>query len=263
MAEISNAPDLSADWQGTTSRPAWWERQTADTRGRGVQSSSQSGLPLRIGRHGPLPAAATPLRRWQLRIKGVSDPLVALILLVLLAPLLLVIALAIKLTSEGPVLFRQLREGRDGAGFVVFKFRTMYSGACDATGVKQTVAGDGRVTPIGRFLRKTNLDEFPQLLNVLMGQMSLVGPRPHPFNMLAAGRRYDEHVPYYHGRLALKPGITGWAQCNGLRGPTDDSVLATARIDHDLAYVQNYSLALDLRIVLKTIAREAFGGTGL
>jgi lipopolysaccharide/colanic/teichoic acid biosynthesis glycosyltransferase len=187
----------------------------------------------------------------------------ALVLLVLLAPVLLAIAGLVKLTSPGPVFFTQLREGQHGRSFRIFKFRTMHTAACDASGVEQTTVGDERITPLGSLLRRSNLDELPQLINVLRGEMSFIGPRPHPFNMLAAGRRYDEHVSYYGARLLMRPGISGWAQCNGFRGPTTDPLAATARIDHDVAYIQNFSLLVDLRAIWKTLAREVTGGTGL
>ena len=119
------------------------------------------------------------------------------------------------------------------------------------------------MTPIGRFIRKTSIDELPQLLNVLIGNMSLVGPRPYVPDMLAAGGAYDKIVPYFDLRYGIKPGITGWAQANGYRGPTDRKDLAVRRVDHDIAYLQNFSLALDARILLMTAWRELTGGSGL
>ena len=225
--------------------------------------SSQSGLPLVIGPAGPALPQKSLLRSVQLVAKHALDRCGALLLLILLSPLLLAIGLLIKLTSPGPVFFVQLREGRLGKPFRIVKFRTMHTAACDASGVAQTTAGDGRVTALGQILRRTNLDELPQLINVLRGEMSFIGPRPHPFNMLAAGRRYDEHVTYYAARLAMRPGISGWAQCNGFRGPTTDPQAATARIDHDLAYIQNFSLLVDFRAAWRTLAREVSGGTGI
>ena len=224
--------------------------------------SSQSGLPLALGPSGPaLPSASVP-RGAQLAAKHVLDWCGALLLTALLSPLLLAIALLVKLSGPGPVLFTQLRDGQHGKPFRIFKFRTMHTAAGDASGVAQTVVGDGRITRLGQSLRRTNLDELPQLFNILRGEMSFIGPRPHPLNMLAAGRRYDEHVPYYGARLLMRPGISGWAQCNGLRGPTTDGASATARIDHDLAYIQNFSLLLDFKAAWRTVAREASGGTG-
>jgi polysaccharide biosynthesis protein PslA len=179
-----------------------------------------------------------------------------------LLPLLLLVALAIRVTSEGPALLRQKRTGLDGTTFEIFKFRSMYVEKGDPTGVTQTVAMDSRVTPIGRFLRRNNIDELPQLLNVLRGEMSIVGPRPHVPQMLAAGVAYDQLVPYYAMRHQMKPGLTGWAQANGLRGPTDNALKARSRVNHDIAYIQNFSVLLDLRIILRTLARELIGGSG-
>lgn len=145
----------------------------------------------------------------------------------------------------------------------MYKFRTMYRHLGDAAGIAQAKAGDQRVTPIGRFLRKRSIDELPQLLNVLRGEMSIVGPRPHPIGMLAAGQKYNQFVPYYSFRLVMRPGLSGWAQCNGLRGPTDAPDLARARIDHDVAYVQNFTTMLDAKVILRTLLRETLSGTGV
>ncbi|WP_404404959.1 sugar transferase [Pelagibacterium halotolerans] len=191
------------------------------------------------------------------------DILLSLATLIFLAPFLAIVAIGIVLTSKGPVLFTQIREGLGGEPFAVYKFRSMYIDRCDASGVAQTKAGDPRLTPIGRVLRRTSIDELPQLLNVLKGDMSLIGPRPHVYDMLAGGRRYRELVPYYAARHGMKPGISGWAQANGLRGPTDDAEVAWARIDHDIAYIQNFSLLLDIKIIWLTLRREFLGGSGL
>jgi len=179
-----------------------------------------------------------------------------------LGALLIIVALVIKATSPGPVLFRQNREGRNGRVFEALKFRSMRAADCDASGVSQTRMNDPRVTPVGRFIRKTSIDELPQLFNVLLGDMSLVGPRPHVAKMLAGGRDYRDLVPYYGERLSMRPGITGWAQANGVRGPTLDPKLARERIDHDIAYIQNFSIWLDLKIIMLTIVREFFTGSG-
>lgn len=250
MTEITNASESLSFWH------------RAEVGGR-LGLANQSGLPLLVSAAGPVPPQMSRARVAQLRAKRAIDLVGAVTGLVVLSPVLLAAAIAIKSTSSGPVFFSQPREGLNGRAIRVVKFRTMASGRGDASGVQQTTVGDDRITPVGRFLRKTNIDELPQLLNVLTGDMSLVGPRPHPFNMRAAGVRYDEHVPYYSGRLCMKPGITGWAQCHGLRGPTEDGHAAKARIDHDLAYVQNFSLLLDLKIVWKTFLQEAAGGTGV
>ena len=138
----------------------------------------------------------------------------------------------------------------------------MLMNRCDLSGQAQTSVNDERMTGLGRLLRKTNLDELPQLWNVLVGDMSLVGPRPHVSGQLAAGMRYGDAVNYYDQRLLMKPGITGWAQANGLRGPTTNFRVAKSRIDHDLAYIQNFSLWLDMKIVLRTIYFELFHSSG-
>jgi lipopolysaccharide/colanic/teichoic acid biosynthesis glycosyltransferase len=146
--------------------------------------------------------------------------------------------------------------------FDILKFRTMYVDRGDTTGVKQTVDGDARVTPLGRFMRQRSLDELPQLLNVLFGTMSLVGPRPHVAGQLAAGRPCAEVIHYYELRHAMKPGLTGWAQVNGYRGPTDTITKAQARVDHDLAYIQNFTVLLDLKIIWRTFWKEVVTGSG-
>nr|WP_255714086.1 sugar transferase [Pelagibacterium xiamenense] len=190
------------------------------------------------------------------------DVLLAAMALSVLWPFLLAIAIAIRTTSKGPALFCQMREGHNGRSFAIYKFRTMYTEACDTSGVAQTVAHDPRVTPLGGVLRRTNVDELPQLFNVLRGEMSLVGPRPHPIGMQAAGQPYRDLVPYYDLRLAMKPGLSGWAQVSGLRGPTRNPVLARARIDHDIAYIQNFSVLLDLKIIMRTVFQEMRHGSG-
>jgi exopolysaccharide biosynthesis polyprenyl glycosylphosphotransferase len=203
-----------------------------------------------------------PKRRWQMAAKRVMDVVLAGLALVALMPLFAIVALLIKLSSKGPVLFRQEREGIDGKPFDVFKFRSMRVEDCDFSGVLQTSKDDPRCTPIGRFIRRTSVDELPQLFNVLRGDMSLVGPRPHVAGMLAAGVPYRTLVPFYDARLSMRPGLTGWAQANGLRGSTVSVTASRARIEHDVAYVQNFSLWLDIKIILMTIRTEFFGGTG-
>ncbi|QRM53579.1 sugar transferase [Sinorhizobium sp. BG8] len=195
-------------------------------------------------------------------VKYIFDLLVASIAILFLAPFLLIVAVLIKLDSRGPVLFSQTRWGRGGQKIKVFKFRTMFVDQCDASGVTQTVKGDTRITPIGAFLRRTNIDELPQLFNVLRGDMSLVGPRCHAVGMLAAGMPYEQLVPQYHRRHAVRPGITGLAQMRGLRGPTDRSSLARARIAFDIYYVEHQSLLLDLKIIFGTILSELRNGKG-
>lgn len=195
-------------------------------------------------------------------VKRAMDVMLSALALIALSPLLLFVALVIKVTSPGPVLFIQQRPGRHGRLFPMLKFRTMFTHLGDKLGKQQTVRGDNRVTPIGRLLRKTSIDELPQLINVLIGHMSIIGPRPHPVVMFAAGRPYEELVPYYEMRLAMRPGLSGWAQVNGFRGPTDRPELAFGRINHDVAYIQNFSIGLDVKIIVATIRHEFLVGSG-
>ena len=198
----------------------------------------------------------------QMVVKRGLDIVGAGLLLLLLSPLFLAIVALIRLTSRGPAFFRQVRTGRHNVPFEILKFRSMYTERCDVSGIDQTVSNDPRVTPIGRLLRRTNLDELPQLINVLKGDMSLIGPRPHVPGMLAAGMAYEELVPFYAGRHQMRPGITGLAQAQGLRGPTTDPEPATLRIVRDIEYVQNFSLWLDVKIVVWTIAHELMTSSG-
>ena len=190
----------------------------------------------------------------QRKTKQALDRLVALVILVLLVLLLLLIALAIWLDSPGPVLFTQRRHGLNGSIFVIFKFRTMRAGG-SGDGQVQTGRGDCRVTRVGNFLRRTSLDELPQLWNILNGTMSLVGPRPHPIAMRTQGLLCEDIAPGYAGRHRVKPGITGLAQINGHRGATDTTDQVHARIADDLRYVERWSLWLDCKILLLTPIR--------
>ncbi|MBU0831930.1 MAG: sugar transferase [Alphaproteobacteria bacterium] len=182
--------------------------------------------------------------------------------LVFLAPVLIVIALMIALESKGSPIFSQLRWGQNGKKIRIYKFRSMRSDACDPSGVAQTVKDDPRVTRLGAILRKTNIDELPQLFNVLIGDMSLVGPRCHAIGMLAGGMLYEDLVPSYHKRHQMRPGLTGLAQMRGLRGPTDRASRARARINADLYYIENFSFVLDMKIIFGTIWSELNGGKG-
>lgn len=225
-----------------------------------VAGPLQSGLAMTAPALGLL--SVDRPRRLHLAGKRMFDIALSLAALVVLAPLLMGLAVAIKVSSPGPVLFRQAREGHFGRSFMALKFRTMAAARCDGSGVAQTAANDQRVTALGRVMRRTSLDELPQLFNVLWGDMSLVGPRPHVPGMVAGGMSYRDLVPYYDYRLIMRPGLTGWAQANGWRGPTDRAENAMARIDHDVAYIQNFSLWLDLKIVWQTLRREFLSGTG-
>lgn len=233
---------------------SWEDRRASQT--------TQSGLSLRWKDGLPLGETISTSRTGQLAIKRVFDIFVSMLAVIALMPLFVVVALCIVRTSKGPVLFSQQREGLNGQSFRAFKFRSMRTEDGDPTGVAQTMKNDPRITAIGRFIRKTSIDELPQLINVLLGDMSLVGPRPHVAGMRAAGVSYRVLVPYYDDRLVMRPGITGWAQANGYRGMTVDAASSIARVDHDIAYVQNFSLWLDLKIMAKTVAAEFVTGSG-
>jgi putative colanic acid biosynthesis UDP-glucose lipid carrier transferase len=187
-------------------------------------------------------------------MKRLLDFLVALVALYVLTLPMLAIALWIKVDSPGPVLFRQVRVGRWGNLFHIWKFRTMVADA-PARGLAVTAAGDPRITRAGRLLRATKLDELPQLFNVLRGDMSLIGPRPHA---LAHDNLYVTLIEDYAYRQHVKPGLTGWAQVNGCRGETKTVDAMAARVEHDLWYIDHWSLLLDLRIILRTIGIVLF-----
>ena len=206
----------------------------------------------RMGTVGGTPIVAvceTPFTGVDGIIKRISDVVLSLLILVLISPLMLLIALGIKLSSPGPVIFRQRRYGLDGNEIIVYKFRSM-SVTEDGDTIQQARKVDPRVTPLGAFLRKTSLDELPQFFNVLQGRMSIVGPRPHA---VAHNEMYRKLITGYMRRHKVKPGITGWAQVNGLRGETDTVEKMKARIDYDLDYLRNWSLRLDLYIIAKTV----------
>lgn len=198
----------------------------------------------------------------RLGLKRAFDLAAASSALLFFAPLFLAIAAAVKWTSPGPVLFSQPRYGYRNRRFHIYKFRTMYAHLGDRSGTQQAMKGNSRVTPIGRFLRNTSLDELPQLINVIRGDMSLVGPRPHVPGMLSAGLLYEDLVPYYFQRHIVRPGITGLAQVHGCRGSTRQADEAIARVDYDLEYIETWSLWLDLKIMLRTLRQEFLSGTG-
>jgi lipopolysaccharide/colanic/teichoic acid biosynthesis glycosyltransferase len=173
--------------------------------------------------------------------------------LLVLLPALCLIGLAIRHESPGSALFRQWRFGVGSRPIRVFKFRTMRDDLADPTGERRTTSRDPRVTRIGRLLRRTSLDELPQLINVMRGEMSLVGPRPHPLHMKVEGSFYFDVVPGYQARHRVLPGITGWAQINGSRGEVDTLEKAHRRVELDLWYINNWSLGLDLKIITRTL----------
>ncbi|MBL8702118.1 MAG: exopolysaccharide biosynthesis polyprenyl glycosylphosphotransferase [Alphaproteobacteria bacterium] len=211
-----------------------------------------AGLPI-------LEAEVSPMKDWSVIVKAIEDRVLGGVLLLLAAPILLVAAIAIRLESPGPVFFRQNRLGFNNRPFEIWKLRTMYIDRSDPSGEASTTRDDSRVTRVGRFLRRTSLDELPQLLNVLDGSMSLVGPRAHPVKMRVADHYYHERFSRYAARHKVKPGLTGLAQVNGNRGQVDSEEKATDRLRHDLTYVRNWSLALDLKILARTPGALIFG----
>jgi exopolysaccharide biosynthesis polyprenyl glycosylphosphotransferase len=209
------------------------------------------GLPL-------LDVYGRPLSFGQGLIKAIFDRTAAALGLIALSPLLLIVAAVIKLDSKGPVLFRQNRYGFGDRVIAVYKFRTMKAESTDANGEKQTAVNDPRITRIGGFLRRSSIDELPQLLNVLRGELSLVGPRPHAVSMRVRQRRNADIVPDYALRHHVKPGITGWAQVNGYHGPVETERALHERVGYDLDYINNWSLWFDIRILMQTLL-IAFG----
>ncbi len=191
----------------------------------------------------------TPFTGTNRLIKRVSDVVLSLLILVLIAPLMLAVAIGVKLSSPGPIVFRQKRNGLDGEEIIVYKFRSMTT-MDNGPVVQQATKGDKRITPFGAFIRKTSLDELPQFVNVLQGRMSIVGPRPHA---VAHNEMYRQLIKAYMVRHKVKPGITGWAQVNGYRGETDTLDKMQARVEYDLGYLRNWSLGLDLVIILRTV----------
>ena len=191
----------------------------------------------------------TPFSGFNGFIKYLSDLVLATFILILISPILIIIAIGVKLSSKGPILFMQRRYGLDGHNIVVYKFRSM-TVTEDGDHVVQAKANDKRVTSFGKFIRKTSLDELPQFINVLQGRMSIVGPRPHA---ISHNELYRKVIKGYMVRHKVKPGITGWAQVNGFRGETETIESMKTRIDYDIEYLKNWSLSLDIKIIFKTV----------
>ena len=191
-------------------------------------------------------------------VKDLEDVVVATLALVFLSPLLLLTAVAIKLTSPGPIIFKQKRFGFNNREIMVWKFRSMYVDRQDVSGAARTTKGDARVTPVGRLIRKLSIDELPQLWNVLRGEMSIVGPRPHATHMKVGDHYYFDAVRGYAARHRVKPGITGLAQVRGLRGEIQTIERAKRRVELDRYYIDHWSLGLDLRIMVETVVNLAF-----
>jgi len=194
-----------------------------------------------------------PIADWDVVMKWLFDKIVGSLAIICLAPVMALAALAIKLDSKGPVFFKQRRYGFNNELIEVYKFRSMYVEQTDATASRLVTKDDPRVTRVGRFIRKTSLDELPQLFNVVFtGNLSLVGPRPHAVHAKAEDRLYDEAVDGYFARHRVKPGITGWAQVKGWRGETDTIEKLERRVAHDLHYIENWSMLFDLKILAMT-----------
>ena len=211
---------------------------------------------IRLGGNPVINIIRRPLEDHQALYKALFDRLVAGVLLLAFLPLLLVIAAIIKIDSRGPVLFHQPRMGFNNVPFTVLKFRSMYHDMADPLANRQTSRDDPRVTRVGRALRKLSLDELPQLLNVLLGDMSLVGPRPHAPNTKAEGLLLEDAVADYAERHRIKPGITGWAQVNGARGEIRTIEQVAQRLRYDMEYIRNWTLGFDIKILFLTVARE-------
>lgn len=196
-----------------------------------------------------LEIASAPLTGWNGILKRVEDRIISTLAMLVLSPLMLMIAIAIRIDSPGPVLFRQKRYGFNNETIVVYKFRSMYHDRPPEADVPQATRDDPRVTRVGRFLRRTSLDELPQLFNVVRGEMSLIGPRPHA---VEHNKKYAVLIGDYHWRHKVKPGITGWAQVNGFRGETDTLDKMRLRFEHDVYYIENWSLWFDFKILVMT-----------
>ncbi len=212
----------------------------------------------RVNYIGSLPVLSIwqqPVRDFDGLLKEIQDRTLAFVALVLLSPLLLLVALAIRIESKGPILFRQKRFGFNNLEIEVLKFRSMFVDRQDVSGGERTRKGDPRVTRVGRIIRRTSIDELPQLWNVLRGNMSIVGPRPHATAMRVGDAYYHDAVRGYAARHRVKPGITGLAQVRGLRGEIDTIERAKKRVEYDTYYIENWSPLLDLRIILETLVR--------
>jgi Undecaprenyl-phosphate glucose phosphotransferase len=212
----------------------------------------------RIGHQNLLQIMEPPLAAWDQERKRALDVVIATLALLLSSPLLILVALAIKLESKGPVLFRQMRVGFNGDMIEVWKFRSMRVEDTDLHASRQTSRDDPRVTRIGRFIRRTSIDELPQFWNVLQGQMSVVGPRPHALKTSAEGEALEKIAAEYMSRHRVKPGITGWAQVNGARGELRSRDQVKRRVAYDLYYIEHWSVFLDIKIILMTFMKVLY-----
>jgi Undecaprenyl-phosphate glucose phosphotransferase len=223
-----------------------------DVTGRNLGSPIFSGICDRV----VVQIRRRPLDDWQIVQKALFDRFGSVVIIAMLSPLLLILALLVRMSGPGPIIFRQIRVGFNNKPFICFKFRSMHHNRPDSHEIAQATRHDPRVTWIGRWLRKLSLDELPQLFNVLRGDMSLVGPRPHAPATKAGDRYFQDVVADYAVRHRVKPGITGWAQVNGWRGETRTVEQLQSRIDHDFHYIENWSMFFDLKILFLTVMRE-------
>lgn len=212
------------------------------------------GEVVKIGAAPLLNLYRRPLEGWGGVLKTLEDRVLGTILFIIAIPILLVIALAIRLQGSGPIFFTQQRHGFNNEVFKIYKFRTMTVSE-DGDKIDQATKNDPRITPLGGFLRRTSLDELPQLINVMKGEMSLVGPRPHA---LAHNHAYAQTIENYSGRHKMKPGMTGWAQVNGYRGETSENEKMAERVRYDLSYIDNWSPWFDLKILVLTVVAVLF-----
>jgi polysaccharide biosynthesis protein PslA len=254
---VQHADRIVLDFSSADERHAWSEvMRLMGVHAELVEPELARVAPVGLGRWGGQPTLVVsrgPLTVSERFAKPAMDLGLTVLGLALLLPVLAVVALLIKLDSPGPILFAQTRVGRNNRHYRCYKFRTMRAELSDACGDRSASRDDDRVTRIGRFLRRTSLDELPQLWNVLKGDMSLVGPRPHALGSTAEGALFWEVVPGYWGRHAMKPGVTGLAQVRGFRGATHSRRDIELRVASDLEYISGWSLLLDLRILLRTM----------
>lgn len=242
LSEEDQIRALVEDLRNTTV-DVWLVPEVSALRLLGRSITEVAGLPV-------VELSVSPMNGSNRVLKAIEDRMLALLILLLISPLMIAIALAVKWTSPGPVLYKQKRHGWNGAEFDMYKFRSMVVHDEGENTVTQARRDDPRVTPLGAFLRRTSLDELPQFLNVLQGSMSIVGPRPHA---VAHNHHYRELIDAYMQRHKVKPGMTGWAQVNGFRGETDTLEKIQKRVEYDLYYIEHWSLWFDLRIILMTI----------
>lgn len=258
LAWLASAMVLSAAGRVLLARRAWRRMAGTGPEANGLAVAAAlrplAASSVLVGDRVPVRVlAGRPMSPWNSVAKVVNDVVLAAVICLALMPLMILIAVAIRIDSPGPLLFRQRRHGLGSREFDIYKFRTMhFAPAAATTALQQTARGDPRITRVGAFLRKTSLDELPQLFNVLQGTMSLVGPRPHAVDMRTEMRLGEEIIPVYSHRHRVRPGMTGWSQIHGARGATDTTDQLRRRVELDLHYIEHWSLLLDLKILGRT-----------